>query len=85
MDCISYIDLTMNLEVKYFFPTSSSGAHFYIYYLPEGLRMSKILAHGIRMQKNPPTRKNIFWILTDFHGVIRVQSPTCTPAWKFHQ
>ena len=35
------------------------------------------------MQKNPQTRKDIFWIFTDFHGVIRVQSPACTPARKF--
>ena len=39
----------MKLEVKYFFPTSSSGAHFYIYQLPEGLEMRKILTHGIKM------------------------------------
>ena len=29
--------LTMKLEVKYFFPTSSSGENFCIYQLPEGL------------------------------------------------
>ena len=44
--------LTMKLEVKYLFPTSSSGASFFIYQLPEGLEMQKILAHSIRMQKN---------------------------------
>ena len=42
-------DLTMNLEVKYLFPTSSSGVKFYICQLPEGLVMTKILAHAIRM------------------------------------
>ena len=36
-------DLTMKLEVKYFFPTSS----FIFCELPEGLEMRKILAHGI--------------------------------------
>ena len=36
-------DLTMKLEVKYLFPTSCSGASFYIYQLPEGLAMRKIL------------------------------------------
>ena len=77
-------DLTMKLEVKYLFPTPSSGANFYIYQFPEGLGMRKILTHGISKQKNPQTRKD-FWTFTDFHGVIRVQSPTCTPAWKFHQ
>ena len=78
-------DFTMKLKVKYLFPTSSSGADFYIYQLPEGLGMSKVLAHGIRMQKNPQTREDIFWIFTDFHGVMWFQSPTCTLAWKFHQ
>ena len=68
-------DLTVKLKVNYLFPTSSSGANFYIYELPEGLGKSKILAQ---------TRVEIFWILTDFHEVIQVQSPTCTPARKFH-
>ena len=45
----NYKDLTMKLKVKYLFPTSSSGANFYIYQLPESLGMRKILAHGIRM------------------------------------
>ena len=49
----NYKDLTMKLEVKYLFPTSSSGANFYIYQLPEGLGMRKILPRGIRMQNNP--------------------------------
>ena len=52
-------DLAMKLEVKYLFPTSSSGANFYIYQVPEGLEMRKILAHGIRMQKNPRTMEDI--------------------------
>ena len=47
--------------------------------------MRKILAHDLRMQKNPQTKEDIFWIFTDFLGVMRVQSPTCTPARKFHQ
>ena len=62
----------MKFKVKYLFPTSSSGSNFYIYQLPEGLRIRKILAHGIMMQKNPQTRTGIFWIFTDFQGVIRV-------------
>ena len=36
-------DLTMKLGVKYLFPTSCSGASFYIYQLPEGLAIRKIL------------------------------------------
>ena len=55
----------MKLEVKYIFPTSTSGANFYIYELPEGLGMRKIYAHGTRMQKNPQTRGDIFWIFMD--------------------
>ena len=65
-------NLSMKLEVKYLFSNSVSSASFYIYQLPEGLGMSKILTHGIRMQKNPETRVDIFWILTDSHGVQRV-------------
>ena len=34
--------------------------YFSIYQLPEDLGMRKILAHGIRMQKNPQTRDEIF-------------------------
>ena len=53
-------DLSKKLEVKYLVPASSSGANLYIYQLPEGLGMRKILTHGIRMQKNPQSRKDIF-------------------------
>ena len=62
-------DLTMKLEIKYLFPTSSSGVKFSIYQLFEGMEMRKILAHFIRMQKKPQTREHIFWIFTDFHRV----------------
>ena len=65
-------DLIMKLEVKYIFPTSSSSVDFYNYQLPEGLEMRNILAHGIRMQKNPQTRVNIFWIFMDIYGVMSV-------------
>ena len=75
----------MKLEAKYLFPTSSSGVNFYIYQLHEGLGMSKILAHGIRMPKNPQTREDNFRIFSDFYGVKRVQSPTCKSVWKFYQ
>ena len=44
----------------YFFQTSSSGANFYICQLPESLEMRKILAHGIRMQKNRQTRRTCY-------------------------
>ena len=75
----------MKLEVKYTFPTSASGANVYIYELPEGLAMGKILACDTRMHKNLQTREESFWIFTDFHGVMWFQSPTCTPGKKFHQ
>ena len=64
----NYEDLTMELEIKYLFPTSSSGVEFYIYQLPEGLGMRTILTHGIRMQKKPQTREDIFWIFKNFHA-----------------
>ena len=35
------------------------------------------------MQKNPQTRVDILWIFTDFHKVLRVQSPSCTPHGNF--
>ena len=41
--------------------------------------MRKIVAYDIRMQENPQTKEDIFWIFTDFHGVMRAQSPICTP------
>ena len=53
----NFKNLTMKLEVKYLYPNSSLGANFYIYQLPEGLEMRKILAHGIRMQKNPQNKR----------------------------
>ena len=67
----------MKLEVKYIFPKSFSGANIFICQLSEGLGMRKVLAHGIRMQKNPSTRVDILWIFSDFQEVMRVQSPTC--------
>ena len=50
----------------------------------EAMGMRKILAHDISMKKNLKSKEDTFWIFTDFHGVTRVQSPTCTPARKFH-
>ena len=35
----------------------------------EVLGMRKILAHDIRMEKNPQTKEDTFAIFTDFHGV----------------
>ena len=34
----------------------------------EAMGIRKILAHDIRMKKNPQTKKDTFWIFTDFHG-----------------
>ena len=50
----------MNLEVKYIFPTSAPGVNNYIYKLPKGLGMRRILARGTRTQKNPQIREDIF-------------------------
>ena len=69
----------MKLEVKNIFPTSTPGVKNYIYKLPEGHGMRRILAHGTTIEKNPQTREDIFWIFTDFHRVMWVQSPTYTP------
>ena len=33
------------------------------------MRIRKILAHDIRMEKNPHTKEDTLWIFTDFHGV----------------
>ena len=50
----------------------------------ESMGIRKILAHDIRMKKNPQTKEDTFWI-ADFYGVMLVQSPTCIPTRKFHQ
>ena len=50
----------------------------------KSMGIRKILAHDIRMEKNPQTKENTFWV-ADFYEVMRVQSPTSTPARKFHQ
>ena len=76
-------DLIMKLEVQYLLPTSSSCANFYIYQLPKGLGIRKILAHDIRMLKNPQIRVDIFLIFTDSHAVMWVHSPTGTPHGNF--
>ena len=56
----------MKLEVKYIFPSSSSGVNFCIYQLPEGLEMKKPLPQVIRMQNQgghclefPKSRQNL--------------------------
>ena len=59
----------MKLEVKYIFPTLTSGANFYIYELPEDLGMKKnIYAHGSGMQKNPQFKEDIFRIFIELCG-----------------
>ena len=49
------------------------------------MEMRKILAHDVSMQQNPQTKEDTSWIFMDFHGVMPVQSPTCTADRKFHQ
>ena len=70
---------------KYLFPTSYSGASFFTYKLFEGLQVRKILADVIGMRQNPQIRVPVFLDLWNFHRVIRIQSPTCTPARNSHQ
>ena len=62
--------LTMELEVKYLFSTSSSRANFFIYQLPEDLRMKRILVYEIGMQKNPQTSRT-------FSGFSRILIELC--------
>ena len=50
----------------------------------EAMGMRKVLAH-LGTKKIPQTKEDISWIFTDFHGVMRLQSPTFTPIRKFHQ
>ena len=52
----------------------------------EAMGMRKILAHDIRMKKNPQTKEDTFWIFKDFHRIVQVQNPTCTssPPRKFY-
>ena len=38
----------------------------------EAIGMRKILAHDMKMKKNPQTKEDTFWIFTDFQGVMRV-------------
>ena len=42
----------------------------FVYQLSEGLGMRKTSAHGIRMQKNPQTREEIFFIFMDFQSYV---------------
>ena len=52
----------------------------YLHVIEEAVGMSNILAHNIRMKKNPQTKEDTFWIFTEVHGVMQFQIPTCTPA-----
>ena len=48
----------------------------------EATEIRKILAHDMRMNKNPQTKEDTFWIFRDYHRVMRVQDLTCTHARK---
>ena len=52
-----------------------------MYQLSEGLKIRKILADGIWMQKNRQTRGNIFWILIELCGF----KANLHTAWKVQQ
>ena len=43
----------------------------------------KVLARDISMKKNPQINEDTFWIFTDFHVVMWVQSSTSTPHGSF--
>ena len=73
----------MNLEVKYIFPTSTPDVNNYIYKLPEGLGMRRILAHDTRIEKNPRIRKGIFRIFTDFYRVCQSKVQHTAPDRNF--
>ena len=64
----------VNSLISFDFQTTDN---FFIYQLSE---RQKILGHAIRMKKSPQTRSHIFWIFTDLHRVIRIQSPICIPT-----
>ena len=49
----------------------------------EAMVIRKILAHDIRMKKNPQTKKDTLWIFKDFHDVMRVYSVTWPPHGNF--
>ena len=76
-------DLTMKLQVKYLFPTSSSGTHFYIHQFSEGLGMGNILAHGLRMQKKPQTSANIYGFSWKFMNLCRSKNRLAPPQENF--
>ena len=54
-----------------------------LYDAEEAMRIRKILAHEIRVKKNPQTKEDTFWIFKDFHGVMLFQSLIGTLARKF--
>ena len=63
----------ISISIEYWFNTE------------EAIGMRKVLPHDVKMQKNPQTKEGTSWIFTNFHGVMRLQSPNCTAAQKFHQ
>ena len=54
-----------------------------LYDAEEAMGIRKILAHEIRVKKNPQTKEDTFWIFKDFHGVMLFQSLICTLGRKF--
>ena len=81
----------MKLEVKYLYSTSCSGRNFYIYQLPQGLGARKISANGIRVQKNPHSKENIFWVFMGLCGskvqlseYLLSRTPVDGCFWQLH-
>ena len=56
-----------------------------LYDAEEAMGIRKILAHEIRVKKNPQTKEDTFWIFKDFHGVMLFQGLIWTLAQTFFQ
>ena len=77
-------DLTIELEVKYLSSTSSWGTNVYIYQLPEGLRMRKILSQmvvGCKRIHKPGLTFCVFLQIFSYAG----PKSTYTRAQVFYQ
>ena len=77
-------DLTIELEVKYLSSTSSWGTNVYIYQLPEGLRMRKILSQmvvGCKRIHKPGLTFCVFLQIFNYAG----PKSTYTRAQVFYQ
>ena len=49
----------------------------------EAMGIRKILAHDIKMKKNPQTKDDTVWIFKDFHGVCGLKVQLAPPHGNF--